>query len=93
MSEERSLTGTLFRATDSEGRLYLTDSREHLPADAIDIQEVPVEPHTVERAILKVEVEELRLTPVTIHIGGYTYATPSASDLPQWLAERRREAA
>ena len=82
MSAEAASTITLYGAKDQTGRLYLTDQRDVLPADAGEVKEFQIASDKVERAILQVQVEEIRLTPVTIHIGDYTYTTPDSSLTP-----------
>ncbi|MCW3050981.1 MAG: hypothetical protein JWN14_151 [Chthonomonadales bacterium] len=76
MSAETARTFTLYGAKDQAGRIYLTDRREALPADAGEVKEFQIASDKVEWAIMQVQVEEIRQIPVTIHIGDYTYATP-----------------
>lgn len=76
MSDTLDTTVTLFGATDATGRLYLVDRRDVLPADAHNIREFPVAANKVEWAILQVELETIRLRPVTIMVGNHTFISP-----------------
>jgi len=77
MSQKTCQTITLFGAYDADGRLYLTDTRERLPANTIEIREFAVAPEKLEEVVLSVQAEELRQIPVTIHVGTYQYQTPA----------------
>ena len=91
MSTQPETTLTLFGAKDSTGRLYLVDRRDYLPSDAQEITVFPIAPDKVEWAILRVQLEEIRLIPVTIHVGDYEYASRSRSALPPEPRDRAGE--
>ncbi len=76
MSTATETTVTLYAATDSTGRLYLVDKKDTLPADIGAITEFRIALEKVEGAILQVQIEEIRRTPVTIRVGDYAYVTP-----------------
>lgn len=78
MSVASGITVILFGAKDSTGRLYLVDRRDMLPADGSEITTFHIATEKVEGAILQVQLEEIRLIPVPIHIGDYAYAPPAA---------------
>ena len=75
-------TVLLYAAQDAQGRLFLTDDRAFLPPDADECREFALAPEQVTWAMLQVEVEELRGTPVTIRVGDYHYATPERDTVP-----------
>jgi hypothetical protein len=77
MSAEARDTVTLFGAKDPAGRLYLVDCQNLLPAGSGEVTEFRVAPEKVAWAILQVELEEIRMVPVTIQVGGYAYTTPA----------------
>ena len=86
-------TVMLYAAQDAQGRLFLTDDRACLPPDAEECRELTLAPEQVTWAMLQVEVEELRGTPVTIRVGDYHYATPQRDTGPQptgWGQKRER---